>query len=126
MLRTFILLTATIILLSGCMASVKQVGYGNAPPVPETAHPAPFRLSNILFRLPLGHEIGNYGSQTMNLCISTYEAERTMLTSNVDTASARKAFYQTMGGLGYDVTGSDDFLFEEEEDDVYEDDEYDD
>ena len=119
MLRIFILLSAITILLAGCMAPVKEVSYSDATPVPETAHPAPFRLSNIIFRLPLGHEIGNYGSQSLNLCISTYEAERTMLTNNVDLPSARKVFYQTMIGLGYDVTGSEDFLFEEEEDDDF-------
>lgn len=117
MLRTLFLLTLAIMSLTACMAPVKKVDYSPAEPVPETAHPAPFRLSNIIFRLPLGHEIGNYGSQAMNFCFSNYEAERTMLTTNVDLPSARKAFYQTMAGLGYDVTGSEDFLFEEETDD---------
>lgn len=112
-----IILLVAITLLGACMAPVKKVDYSPANAVPETAHPAPFRLSNIIFRLPLGHEIGNYGSQSLNFCFSSYEAERTMLTNNIDLPSARKAFYQTMGGLGYDVTGSDDFLFEEEADD---------
>lgn len=113
----FIFLFLSVIILSACMAPVKKVEYSPAEPVPETAHPAPFRLSNIIIRLPLGHEIGHYGSQAMNFCFSNYEAERSMLTNNVDLPSARKAFYQTMGGLGYDVTGSEDFLFEEEADD---------
>jgi len=115
-MRHFILLLITAISLSACMAPVKKVEYGDAAPVPETAHPAPFRLSNIIFRLPIGKQIGNYGSDAANFCFSTYEAERNVLTSNVDKDSARKAFYQTMAGLGYDVTGSDEFLFEEEAD----------
>ncbi len=99
------------------MAPVKKIDYQSASAVPETAHPAPFRLSNILLRLPLGHTIGNYGSETLNLfCISGYEAESNILRVNIDPPSARKAFYQTMAGLGYDVTGSEEFLFEEEAD----------
>lgn len=117
MLRAFVLTIISALVLAGCMAPVKKVDYSDAMPVPETVHPAPFRLSNVIFRLPLGHEIGNYGSQAMNFCFSTHEAGRAMLTGNVDLPSARKAFYQTMAGLGYDVTGSEDFLFEEEADD---------
>lgn len=116
-MRHIVLLLVTALSLSACMAPVKQVSHSDATPVPENAAPAPFRLSNIVFRLPVGKQIGNYGSESMNFCFSTYEAERNQLTSNVDKDSARKAFYQTMAGLGYDVTGSDEFLFEEEADD---------
>lgn len=116
-MRTAILAAMALLTLSACALPVKKVAYQDAAPVPETAHPAPFRLSNILLRLPLGHDIGNYGSQTMNFCFSGNEAERSLLTRNIDLPSARKAFYQTMAGLGYDVTGSEDFLFEEEADD---------
>ena len=114
-MRYIVLLLITLC-LGACMAPVKKVGFHDAASVPETAHPAPFRLSNIIFRLPLGKEIGNYGSEAMNFCFSTYEAQRNMLTGKIDRDSARKAFYQTMAGLGYDVTGSDEFLFEEEAD----------
>lgn len=116
-MRIIIMAGLGLLILASCAAPVKKVEYGAARPAPETAHPAPFRLSNIIFRLPLGHDLGNYGSQAMNFCFGNYEAERTMLTGNVDLPSARKAFYQTMAGLGYDVTGSEDFLFEEEADD---------
>ena len=116
-MRKHIIIGAALLALSACSTPVKQIAYQDATPVPETAHPAPFRLSNILLRLPLGHEMGNYGSQSMNLCFGNYEAERSMLSNNIDLPSARKSFYQTMAGLGYDVTGSEDFLFEEEADD---------
>ena len=115
-MRLMMIACSALILLTACGTQVKKVDFAATDSVPETAHPAPFRLSNIVFRLPLGHEIGNYGSQSMNWCVASYEAERTQLTNSVDTASARKAFHQTMSGLGYDVTGSDDFLFEEEAD----------
>lgn len=110
-------LCALATLVTGCTTPVKKVTYSEAAGVPEDAHPAPFRLNRIIVALPLGHDLGNYGSQAMNFCFGNYEAERGLLTSNIDRASARKAFYQTMAGLGFDVTGSEDFLFEEEEDD---------
>ncbi len=117
-MRTTILFALALLTLSACMAPVKKVDYQEATPVPETAHPAPFRLGNILLRLPLGHTIGNYGTETLDLfCMGGFEAESNILRVNIDPPSARKAFYQTMASLGYDVTGSEEFLFEEEADD---------
>ncbi len=117
-MRNTFLLGLALLTLSACMAPVKEVTYQDAPTVPETAHPAPFRLSNILLRLPLGHTIGNYGAEALDLfCMGGTEAESNILRVNIDRPSARKAFYQTMAGLGYDVTGSEEFLFEEEADD---------
>lgn len=117
-MRTTILLALALLSLNACMAPVKKVAYQDAAPVPENAHPAPFRLSNILLRLPLGHTIGNYGTEALDLfCMGGFEAESNILRVNIDPPSARKAFYQTMASLGYDVTGSEEFLFEEEADD---------
>lgn len=111
------LLAFPLLFLAACSGGVPRAAHAPAIETSADARPAPFMLSRVVARLPVGAELGVVGTGEYGLgCLWPWAvAGRDTLHGEIDRESAREAFNAAMEGLGYDVAGSGEHLFEEEE-----------
>jgi S1-C subfamily serine protease len=101
-------LTAVLV-LGGCAELVvKEVDYKESLIVPESAHPAPIKFTNIRFLLPPGTEIGMESGMGPALlggfCSwSNYPVSRNVFKHKVEKQFARDIFSDALEANGYDV-----------------------
>lgn len=101
---------ASLLLLAAC-STMPEAAFDAAPPLPETAHPAPIGFSHLAWRVPTGSPGGRVGS---GFCLVKYAVESREIKSSVERGDIRDAFFDTLRGEGYDLTGSPDLAFDEE------------
>jgi S1-C subfamily serine protease len=103
---------------------VQKADYLPLPDVPEDSHPAPIAFSHLELDLPTGQDIGEIGTQAAPFpCMWPYKplrrkalADSLSGTGNRDD-DLKRIFHDTLAGEGYDITGTLDFDFKEDDDD---------
>jgi serine protease Do len=108
-----------ILSLSACYGvQVKPVPSEQALDIPEDARPAPIGLDKIVLAIPRGETIGSISPRGFGiLCRGPYgTVSRSSVIGHMEKPAMRDAFYDTMSGQGYDVTGSASLMFDEEDD----------
>lgn len=116
-MRAFVLIAAFILSfgLSGCASYVQKAAYQPMDEVPEDASPAPVMLRNVELLLPVGTDVGFESSNARACGWPRHPVGRSVLRNAIDEKFIRQTFHDALEGQGYDVVGSLNIAFDEED-----------
>jgi serine protease Do len=109
-----------ILILSGCsIVDVPKVEDAPYTAVTEDARPSPFGLRKIKINTERGEVLGSVSPRYPFICHPPWgELFDREVTNSIEGGEFKRSFNQAMEAQGYDITGSNSIMFDEEDDEA--------
>ena len=106
-----------LIILSACtVLQVEKIPLGNPLPIPPEAQPSPIGFREIRYAIPTGTTTMGISARSTRCPMMMRKVNRGWSGRSFITDSYKRILRDTMQGLGYDIAGDPNRIFDEEED----------